>query len=207
VTASTHRVGRDLTVQERRTAILRIAVECMASSGYDILRLRDVAKAAGVSIGLLQHYFETRDELVAQAFRQASEDLLGEWAAATAADSGPWQRLDALISQLGSREDIRAHCLVWVQFATAAARHPSMREGFAAIYDRWYGLVLAAVEDGVAAGIFRPVLPVRDVVEMILNHVDGCELTIASGTDSLDGGRMRALTLSLAATLLRYPSA
>lgn len=58
-----------------------------------------------------------------------------------------------------------------------------------------------------AAGIFRPVLPVQDVVEMILNHVDGCELTIASGTDSLDGGRMRALTLSLAATLLRYPSA
>jgi AcrR family transcriptional regulator len=207
VTASAHRVGRDLTVQERRTAILRIAVECMASSGYDTLRLRDVASAAGVSIGLLQHYFETRDGLVAEAFRQASEDLLGEWAAAMAADSGPWERLDALVSQLANREDIRTHCLVWVQFATAAAWHPEMRAGFSEIYDKWYGLVLAAVDDGVAAGIFRPALPVQDVVEVILNHVDGCELNIASGTESMDGGRMRDLTLRLAATLLNYPSA
>jgi AcrR family transcriptional regulator len=207
VTASAHRVGRDLTAQERRTAVLRAAIECMATSGYDSLRLRDVAKAAGVSVGLLQHYFETRDELVAQAFRQASEDLLSDWAAAQAVESGPWERLDALVSQLAGRGDLRRHSLVWVQFAIAAARQPSMREGFRDIYNKWYGLVQVALEDGVAAGIFQPILPVQDVVEMILSHIDGCELNIASGAEAMTGERMRALTLRLAAALLDYSPA
>jgi AcrR family transcriptional regulator len=204
VTASAHRVGRDLTAEERRTGVLRAAIDCMATSGYDSLRLRDVAKAAGVSVGLLQHYFETRDELVAQAFRQASEDLLNDWAAAQAVESGPWERLDALVSQLAGREDLRTHSLVWVQFAIAASRQPSMRDGFRDIYDKWYGLVQVALEDGVAAGIFHPMVPVQDVVEMILNHVDGCELNIASGVESMNGERMREMTLRLAAALLDY---
>jgi AcrR family transcriptional regulator len=207
MTASAHRVGRDLTAQERRTAVLRTAIEVMATSGYDTLRLRDVAKAAGVSVGLLQHYFETRDELLTQAFRQASEDLLNDWAAAQAVESGPWERLDVLVSQLASREDLRTHSLVWVQFAIAASRQPSMYEGFRDIYDKWYGLVQLALEDGVAAGIFRPILPVQDVVEMILSHIDGCELNIASGAEAMTGERMRALTLRLAAALLNYSPA
>lgn len=207
MTVSPHRVGRDLTVEERRTALLRVAVECMASSGYDNLRLRDVARAAGVSIGLLQHYFQTRDELVDEAFRQASEDQLAEWAAAVATESRPWERIEALVVQLGRREDLRAHCLVWVQFASAAGRHAAMRPGFHAIYDKWYQLVRSAVVDGVDAGIFHPVLPTEDVVELLLNQIDGSELTIASGEDSVDGERMVSLTLRLAATLLGHSPA
>lgn len=207
MSVSPHRVGRDLTVEERRTAVLRVAVECMASSGFDNLRLRDVASAAGVSIGLLQHYFETRDDLVEEAFRQASEDLLAEWAAAVATDMRPWERLEALVVQLARRPDLRAHCLVWVQFAAAAGRHAAMRRGFHAIYDKWYRLVSSAVVDGVDAGIFHPLLPVEDVVELLLNQIDGCELTIASGDESLDGERMASLTLSLAATLLGHSPA
>jgi AcrR family transcriptional regulator len=198
------RVGRDLTAEERRTAVLRAAVECVAVTGYDNLRLRDVARAAGVSTGLLQHYFETRDELVAEAFRQASEDLLQEWGVLLASDPPPWERLDALVSQLALRDGLRTHCMVWVEFATASARIPAMREGFRAIYDKWYALVRETVEDGTNAGIFTPVASVPDVVELLLSHIDGCELNIASDPDGMTGPRMRELTLRLAATLLQY---
>jgi AcrR family transcriptional regulator len=198
------RVGRDLTAEERRTAVLRAAVECVAVTGYDNLRLRDVARAAGVSTGLLQHYFETRDELVAEAFRQASEDLLQEWGVLLASNPPPWERLDALVSQLALRDGLRTHCMVWVEFATASARIPSMREGFRSIYDKWYALVRETVEDGTKAGIFTPVTSVPDVVELLLSHIDGCELNIASDPDGMTGPRMRELTLRLAATLLQY---
>ena len=48
--------------------VLRVAVQQIAERGYDSVRLRDVATNAGVSIGLLQHYFGSREDLRGRLF-------------------------------------------------------------------------------------------------------------------------------------------
>lgn len=198
------RVGRDITAEERRREVLRAAVRCMTSSGYETVRLRDIAKEAGVSTGLLQHHFQTRDELLEQAFHQASTDLLESWAALSSAEYTPWERIVALVEQLSEQEDVRAHCITWTEFATAAARHEALRSGFADIYSRWQGLLRTAMRAGVRARLFQPNLTVDDIVSIVLAHLDGCELAIASDIGVMTPARMRDLTLALAATLLNY---
>lgn len=200
MTGRADRVGRDLTVEARRTAVLAAAVDCIAETGWESVRLRDVAARAGVSIGLLQHYFESREQLVAQAFGQASQDILGQ--APTGAERDPWARIVGLVEHLSGRNDLRTQCLLWVEFATAASRHDEIRVAFAAIYGEWGARLRDAVEEGVAAGELAPVMPVDDAVEVILEQIDGCILAIASGLDRVDGPRMRDLTLRSAAALL-----
>lgn len=201
------RVGRDITADDRRAAVLRSALACIAAQGADSVRLKDVSREAGVSVGLLQHYFESRDELVSLAFRQASEDLLAGWRDALAEDLDPWQRLVVLVDHLVERESLRDRCLVWVEFATAAARHAAAREGFTSVYQRWAEIVSAAVHDGVAHELFRPLLDPDLTVELILEQIDGAILSVASGIDRVDGAEMRTSILTLAATLLGYEGA
>ena len=56
---------------DRRDEVLAAAATVMARMGFERMRLRDVATEAGVSIGLLQHYFETREQLGREAFASA----------------------------------------------------------------------------------------------------------------------------------------
>src|SRR5262249_36497332 len=53
---------------EQRVAILDATLDLVASEGCDTLRLRDVAARARVSIGSVQHYFDTRENLLIEAF-------------------------------------------------------------------------------------------------------------------------------------------
>jgi AcrR family transcriptional regulator len=201
----TVRVGREITAEERRRDVLRAAVRCVASSGYETVRLRDIAKEAGVSTGLLQHHFETREELLEQAFTQATVDLLDSWSALSRSQDPPWQRIVALVGQLTQAEDVRSHCIIWTEFAAAAARYDFLRSGFATVYGTWRDLLRRAVDDGVASSDFSPVLPVEDVVSIVLAHLDGCELAIASDVGVMTAERMHGLTLALSRKLLGYP--
>jgi AcrR family transcriptional regulator len=64
-----------------------IAIRRMAKHGYEATTLRDVAKEAGVSVGLLYRYFPSKqaillalyDELSAEYARQAADMRSGRW--------------------------------------------------------------------------------------------------------------------------------
>ncbi|MCJ7709339.1 MAG: TetR/AcrR family transcriptional regulator, partial [Chloroflexi bacterium] len=56
----------------QRERILTAAEQLLVTHGVERSRLRDVSEAAGVSIGTVQHYFDTRDRLIAELFDWSS---------------------------------------------------------------------------------------------------------------------------------------
>jgi AcrR family transcriptional regulator len=187
---------------ERRAAILAAAARCLAEYGYDRVRLRDISRESRVSIGLIQHYFETRDTLLAEAFTQVSEDLLTQWSEVVRDEPDPWKRIVALVDRLAADPDLRRHCITWTQFCVVASREPALRDGVREIYAVWRRHLADAVREGVASGQFQPALDVDDVLDLLLTHVDGCELSIAAGVGDIDAVRLRELVLRTAALTL-----
>jgi AcrR family transcriptional regulator len=61
----------------RRTTIAEAAWQVASRGGIEAVTMRNVAAAAGMSLGQVQHYFTTKDELLAHAY-----DLLVDRAAA-----------------------------------------------------------------------------------------------------------------------------
>jgi AcrR family transcriptional regulator len=57
---------RRLSEEQRRTQIIRGCVDVLAGEGYRGASLARIAKAAGVSKGLVSHYFSDRDTLMEQ---------------------------------------------------------------------------------------------------------------------------------------------
>ncbi|MDX2181504.1 MAG: TetR/AcrR family transcriptional regulator [Bryobacteraceae bacterium] len=60
---------------ERRSSILDAAMAEFGGAGFDKGKLDNVAKAAGVTKGLLYYYFEDRDDLLATLFEHVASQL------------------------------------------------------------------------------------------------------------------------------------
>jgi TetR/AcrR family fatty acid metabolism transcriptional regulator len=68
--------SRELTSREqKRSRILRAAIEVFASKGYFVARMTDVAAAAEVADGTLYLYFEGKEHLLMSIF----DDVLGRF--------------------------------------------------------------------------------------------------------------------------------
>ena len=62
--------------REKRRLILRAAITVFARSGYHTSRVADVAKEAGVSYGLVYHYFGSKEDLLETIFRRTWSRML-----------------------------------------------------------------------------------------------------------------------------------
>ena len=83
-----------------RERLFRTAIKLIASRGYEATTLRDIAKKAGVSVGLLYRYFPSKRAVVLALY----DDLSANYAArASRMDPGPWRArfLFALRTSLG----------------------------------------------------------------------------------------------------------
>jgi AcrR family transcriptional regulator len=65
----TPRTRRRLSAEERRDHLIRATITVVAARGYEHASLTEIARTAGVSKGLIWHYFADGDELMAQAAR------------------------------------------------------------------------------------------------------------------------------------------
>jgi AcrR family transcriptional regulator len=79
--------GQTLRGAAARDRLYATAMELIAARGYEATTLRDIAKEAGVSVGLLYRYFPSKqavvialyDELSSEYARQAAEMPPGRW--------------------------------------------------------------------------------------------------------------------------------
>ena len=94
--ATRTRLGTD----ERREQLLRAGLELFGSRPYGDVGTAELAEAAGVSHGLLFHYFGDKRRYYVEVLRWVAEDLLSAQAAGE--DPSPWERLHA---KLGAQLD------------------------------------------------------------------------------------------------------
>jgi AcrR family transcriptional regulator len=64
-----------MSTDERREQLLNAGVELLTERGYDQVSIEEIAEAAGVSKGLLYHYFPTKKDFLLAALRRGEEEL------------------------------------------------------------------------------------------------------------------------------------
>ncbi len=84
----------------RRGTILDAARKVFARNGLAATRIRDIAGEAGISQGLLYHYFPDKEALFAELVQGALRETAALTAAALRSPGSAWQRLERLCAQL-----------------------------------------------------------------------------------------------------------
>jgi AcrR family transcriptional regulator len=67
-----------LDIDERRRQLLELGKRAFAERAYDDVSIDDIARAAGISKGLLYHYFPTKRDLYVAGLREIAADLVAK---------------------------------------------------------------------------------------------------------------------------------
>jgi AcrR family transcriptional regulator len=69
---------RQAQAQETSNRIYAAAIELMDRRGFDRITIADISRKAGVSVGAFYHYFDSKDDILAEIFRRADEYFMVE---------------------------------------------------------------------------------------------------------------------------------
>jgi AcrR family transcriptional regulator len=186
--------------EARRQRILVAAEDLLVTHGVERTRLRDVADAAGVSIGTVQHYFDTRARLIGELFAWSSSRRLHAWLSSAPVDPDPWRRLVSLL-HASLPEPLLWRSRLWIEFC-AMARDDTLRVELATFYDAWRPPFREVIDDGIAAGVFRPRMPVADIVDQLIILVDGAQVAVSLGAPGITADQLRRVFVEAAAAAL-----
>ncbi len=82
---------------DRKAEIRKRAAEVFAEQGYDAASIRDVARAAGLSLAGLYYYYQGKDAILFEIQHEAFRTLLEQHAEALAGVKEPQQKLRRVI--------------------------------------------------------------------------------------------------------------
>ena len=188
----------------QREPILTAAERLLVTHGVERSRLRDVSEAAGVSIGTVQHYFDTRDRLIAELFDWSAERRLNAWLDAAPTDGDPWRRLTSLL-YASLPDPLLWRSRIWIEFC-AMARDDELRAKLDRFYDAWRPPFRGVIEDGITAGVFHPIWPVADIVDLFIIFGDGASVGVSLGAPGVTPEQLRRLLLETARVALGVES-
>jgi TetR/AcrR family transcriptional regulator, transcriptional repressor of bet genes len=84
--------------ESRRSALIAATQSLVAEGGPEAATVRAIANRAGVTAGLIRHYFQTKEELIGASFRALMDSMIQTGAdAAKMVDASPEARLAAFV--------------------------------------------------------------------------------------------------------------
>lgn len=169
-------VGEDPLVAESRRRILDAAERLIAVHGIEKVRLRDIAREAGVSIGKIQHYFDSRDEVIEAMLSAASMRRVSEWATFAADIDDPATKMTSLLEHAITD---RERCTVWLATVSVASRNQQYLPDITRIYSAWRAKLTEVIDSGERDGMFRPTAPTDEVADGIICAIDGLMAAVA----------------------------
>lgn len=160
---------------ERRQEILDVAMGLFTTQGYDSVSMRDIARAADITPGLVYHYFDSKQHLFQVAFDayvvECTSALISVLDDPQIALS---RKLDVLFSKAADEESPRYHAFFHAKGNSMFHDHLSF-----ALCQRLYPHVLAAIRrDARARGV-----EVRDS-ETLVDFVIHGQLNLMSAHDA-----------------------
>lgn len=85
-------------VEKRRAQFIDAAIALFGQRGYHVTTIRDIAQAAGVSIGLIYQYVEDKEDILFLALMQVLEQYIQEIPPAVAEATTPIEKISTAVS-------------------------------------------------------------------------------------------------------------
>ena len=181
-------------VEEKRTEIAFATWAVIAQRGLHAATLRAVATEAGISLGAVQHYFDSKEALLLYACQRMA-DLAGAQWAATVTSSEAREQLTALAhTSLTDNPLQRVGMAAWNAFVGQAAGDAAMaqvvRNIWAGAHDQATELWHAALPAPLAGG--HRVVDAATVAETFQALLDGLNARVFAGRLTFDQARSLA---------------
>ena len=194
---------RTMSREARRAQLIASTIETLAARGFSRITLTDVARAAGLSHGLVLFHFESKERLLAETLTFLAEEYRQNWQAALSqAGDDPAEQLNALIeADFNPAICTPARLAAWCSFWGEAQSRPLYQQACGEKDDA-YNLQLEAICQRLSdAGTYGR--DARHVARVIRVTIEGTWLDLMTMTAPYD--RDEALTTVRTCAALCFP--
>jgi AcrR family transcriptional regulator len=189
---------------QRRRELVDATLACIAELGMERTTVREIAIRAGVTPGLIRHYFAGKDELVLAAYRRHVEELAAHAdKAVEEAGSEPVARLAALIvGTLTSPVVDQTNLSLWAGFIEMVRTNVAMAEVHREGYQHYRRLSETLIGDALEAEGRKTSTVERERLGIMLNAlIDGLWLEGSLSAVEFEGSRLAAIGLEAASAI------
>lgn len=181
----------------RRGQLIEATMKTIARHGYARTTMAHVAKAAGMSQGIVNFYFTTKEALLYETFVHLAEEyetLINE--ALSASGEDPADRLLAMIeTDLGPQVCTATKIAVWLAFWSEARSRPKYRDLYVNLMNDYsrqvYEICANLVEKGGYTG-----LDLDKIAAGFVALIDGFWVNIGVTPDKVDREKAKAACLA-----------
>lgn len=150
---------RDVRV-ERTAQIIEAATRLFAQHGIDQTSMDMLAKAVGMSKGVLYWYFESKDAIILALLEQLFNQPLLEVQALLQASESTAQRLTKLTANLAAAlEELQNLVPLTQELYALSARNNSVQSFLANYFQRYRASLAALIQQGLERGEFSSIDP------------------------------------------------
>lgn len=193
---------------KRREALIEATLALVAEGGSANATVRSIAQRAGVTAGLIRHYFQSKDHLVTAAYRHLMDRMTANSTAVLqAAPHDPRARLAAFVAASLRPPVVDPEALtLWATFMQETQRDPAMRETHSLTYLGFRDKLQALIADLPGTRDARELRQLAIACNAVIDGLwmEGCALPEAFGRGELVELGIRAVGAILGLDLSRF---
>ncbi len=194
-------MGTRKSADDRKAEIVGTMLRLADELGPDRLTTLAVAKAVGVTQPGIFRHFPTKQDLWLAVAAQIAQTMTAEWERVLATNAPPPDRVTALITvQL---RQIAAHPAIpaILHSRELHTENAALRAQFVALMTRFQTLLVEALTEGRAQGLFRADIVPKDAAILLISLVQGLAIRWSLGQRAFsleeEGGRLLACQINL----------
>jgi TetR/AcrR family transcriptional repressor of bet genes len=160
---------RPTNTEERRSQITSGLLKVMAKHGYDGASIADVAKAAGLTPGLVHYHFKNKQEILVAALRELGARHASNLEACLTPDGDAIVELSRFVDlhlSTGSSADPET-LACWILFSGEALRQPKVRNEYEKILQASISCVSELIRRGIKQKLLRCDAPESAAVALV----------------------------------------
>ena len=173
------RAVKKQTVEERRAEILEVTCQVVIDRGFAATRISDVAKRLDVSSSLIHYHFDSKEQLLAEAFAHYARNDVAEMEAEIASAPTALAQLDRIIQSYVPEGSDDVEWMLWIDGWGEALRNPLMKRISQALDEQTDDLLERVLEHGVDSGEFVCAAPAASAMRLTA-LVDGLAVQFAA---------------------------
>jgi AcrR family transcriptional regulator len=177
-------VHKNTRTRDKRTAILDAALGLIAARGFHNTPVSMIASSSGASAGIIYHYFDSKDDLIRELYREVKFDMMRSMTDGYSLDLAYRDRFDLFWAN--SIRHVLSHpdqASFLEQFENSSYVEPTLPTSVMTEVDK----IIQFYEDGVADGVLKD-LPVPVLLSLSTGVAASLLKQHLAGTLVLDNG-------------------
>ncbi|MFD1714747.1 TetR/AcrR family transcriptional regulator [Amnibacterium flavum] len=188
--------------EERRDRLAAAVLRVIRRGGIDAATIRNIAAESGWSRGVVEHYFDGRDELMAFSYRYALSRAFPDASSVSSIEDPRDRLLATVMAWLPHDDDSRLDNKLWLDFVGRLHDNETLRGAVAEVNDQWIADIAEDLAACAADGRYRLVHSLATVAEMLSVFVDGVLISDQVYPERIDRTARESFVTAFVTTLV-----